>query len=343
MTERLNKLFEQVFGVPPEQVQELSAHASNRRIFRLRGAQRSVIGILNSNQLENLAFLEFSRHFRGQNLPVPEIYGSDSEACVYLEEDLGDETLFQVLSRMRSKEDPFPLQIKNLYREVMSYLPRFQIVAGRTLNYDLCYPRKNYDREAMLWDMRFFRESFVRRAGITFDEARLESDFNLLASFLEEAPADFFMYRDFQSRNIMVRSLNDKQELFFIDYQSGRRGPLQYDVASLLYQSKAAIPAEVREELLEAYLDAAEHYVSFQRDEFRRLYYGFVLVRLLQVLGTYGEQGVRLQKTYFLESIPLGIKNVHEVASRLPLVSELSEMQRIFQTLFIKFDINKAK
>lgn len=330
MTDRLKKLYQHVFGVAPKKVVELSAHASNRRIFRLFGEIPPVIGILNANALENLAFLGFSSHFHAQQLPVPEIYGSDAEAGVYLEQDLGDETLFQVLSRLRTDQDPFPDACAALYREVMSFLPRFQIVAGRTINYELCYPRKSYDREAMLWDMRFFRESFVRRAGVLFDEARLEADFATLASFLEQAPSDFFMYRDFQSRNIMVH----KGQLYFIDYQSGRRGPLQYDVASLLYQSKAAIPSSARETLLDAYLDAAEHYVSLNREEFRRLYYGFVLVRLLQVLGTYGEQGVRLQKSYFLESIPLGINNVRDVAAKLPLVKELVELNRIFQALF---------
>ena len=329
MHEPLVGLYKTLFGEEPVEISPLNAHASNRRMFRLVGPGRSVIGIVNPNRFENRAFLEFSAHFKSVGLPVPTIFGADLDAGIYLEEDLGSQTLYDVLSAARSDADPFPAAIEQLYVEAVSFLPRFQIVAGAALNYDSCHPRKVYDRESMLWDMRFFRDSFVKRAGVAFDEARLEADFERLADFLEEAPTGFFMYRDFQSRNIMVRD----GALFFIDYQGGRRGPLQYDVASLLYQAKAKIPADARRRILDAYLAAASRYAPIERELFLRHFYGFVLVRLLQVLGTYGEQGLNLQKTYFVESIPHALRNLRALEPDVPLAADLTEFSRVVAAL----------
>lgn len=330
MYEPLVKLYRRRFGIEPSAVAPLNAHASNRRMFRLTGPTGgSVVGIVNPNQYENRAFVEFSRHFRSLGLPVPEIYAVDEESGAYLEEDLGNETLYDVLSVARGEGSDFPPAVERLYIEAVSILPRFQIVGGASLNYDFCHPRRSYDRESMLWDMRFFRDSFVKRAGVAFDEVGLERDFDRLTQFLEEAPTGFFMYRDFQSRNIMVRD----GALYFIDYQGGRRGPLQYDVASLVYQAKARIPAEVRGRMVDAYLESASRFVPIDRPLFLRHFYGFVLVRLLQVLGTYGEQGLNLQKTYFVESIPPALRNLAALAPEMPLLAELSEFGRIVQAL----------
>ncbi|MFM1848483.1 MAG: hypothetical protein RL417_1957, partial [Pseudomonadota bacterium] len=243
---------------------------------------------------------------------------------------LGDSTLYDVLSATRTEDDIFPAAIERLYGEAVALLTRFQIVAGSSLNYEFCHPRRSYDRESMLWDMHFFRESFVRRTGISFDEGRLEGDFERLADFLESAPTGFFMYRDFQSRNIMVRD----GALHFIDYQGGRKGPLQYDVASLLYQAKAKIPAEARRRILESYLTAASRYAPIDRARFLEHFYGFVLVRLLQVLGTYGEQGLNLKKQYFIESIPPALKNLRALSADTPLLSQLPEFERIVEALY---------
>ena len=323
-------LYRTIFGVDPVAVTPLNAHASNRRMFRLSGdADRSVIGIVNPNRFENRAFVEFSRHFRSVGLPVPEIYGADEDGGTYLEEDLGNETLYDVLSAARGDGAEFPAAVERLYIEAVSILPRFQIVGGASLNYDYCHPRKAYDRESMLWDMGFFRDSFVRRAGVVFDEVGLEKDFDRLAQFLGEAPTGFFMYRDFQSRNIMVKN----GALYFIDYQGGRRGPLQYDVASLLYQAKARIPPEARGRMLEAYLASASRFVPLDRPVFLRHFFGFVLIRLLQVLGTYGEQGLNLKKTYFVESIPPAIRNLSALAPDMPLLEELPEFSRVVRSL----------
>jgi aminoglycoside/choline kinase family phosphotransferase len=244
----LKRLFEQHYQVPTENVQPLQGQlgGSGRTIVRLSGGGLSAIGILYSVREENVAFLEFSRHFRRRGLPVPEIYAEDLNQGAYLEEDLGDTTLFEFLSRNRAGETIFPQAIE-AYRKVVAALPRFQIEAGRDLNYKVCYPRSSFDRQSIAWDLNYFKYYFLRLAGIPFNEQALEVDFGRLTKFLLGAGHDYFLYRDFQSRNVMLR---DGQP-YFLDYQGGRKGALQYDVASLLYDGKADLPPQLRQELLD--------------------------------------------------------------------------------------------
>ncbi len=224
----------------PLRVQPLQGQlgGSGRNIIRLSTGRESAIGILYNEREENVAFLEFSRHFRRHGLPVPEIYGEDFSEGAYLEEDLGDTTLFEFLAKNRRGENIAPPAIE-AYRKVVAVLPRFQIEAGRDLNYKVCYPRSSFDQQSIAWDLNYFKYYFLRLAGIPFNEQALEDDFASLTNFLLSAPSDYFLYRDFQSRNIMLR---DGQP-FFLDYQGGRKGALQYDIASLLYDAKADLPA----------------------------------------------------------------------------------------------------
>ncbi|HWU41071.1 MAG TPA: phosphotransferase, partial [Candidatus Acidoferrum sp.] len=245
-------LFEHRFREPVERIVPLKGDASDRKIFRLSAASATAIGVRNPDLQENLAFLEFSRHFRSCGLPVPEIYAEDSIRGIYLEEDLGDTTLFQLLTTTRTQDQLSP-QTLTLYRQVIELLPRFQIQAGRTLNYEVCYPRFSFDEQSMMWDLNYFKYYFLRLAKIPFSEQALEDDFERFAEYLLTAERRFFLYRDCQSRNIMVRGGGPS----FIDYQGGRRGALQYDVASLLFDAKADLPFEVRDELLQRYLEAA--------------------------------------------------------------------------------------
>src|SRR5690242_305303 len=231
----LGKLFEQHFQTPVEQVHPVQGElgGSGRKIIRLTGNGKSAIGILYGVREENLAFLEFSRHFRTHGLPVPEIYGEDLEHGTYLEEDLGDTSLFEFLSQNRKGEN-VSAEVVEAYRKAIAILPRFQIEAGRDLNYKVCYPRASFDRQSISWDLNYFKYYFLRLAGIPFSEQALEDDFARLTKFLLSAPHDFFLYRDFQSRNIMLRN----GDPYFLDYQGGRKGALQYDIASLLYDGK---------------------------------------------------------------------------------------------------------
>src|SRR6202162_4009285 len=286
--EVLKRLFEQHFHSPVEHVQPLQGQlgGSGRKIIRLAGEKSRAIGILYDVREENVAFLEFSRHFRRHGLPVPEIYAEDLNQGAYLEEDLGDTTLFEFLSQNRAGEHLAP-QAVEAYRKVVAELPRFQIEGGRDLNYKVCYPRGSFDRQSIAWDLNYFKYYFLRLAGIPFNEQALEDDFGRLTKFLLSADRDYFLYRDFQSRNIMLRG----GEPCFLDYQGGRKGALHYDIASLLYDAKADLPPELRQQLLEQYLDALAGSLALDREAFLRHYYAYVYVRIMQALGAFGFRG----------------------------------------------------
>jgi aminoglycoside/choline kinase family phosphotransferase len=321
--EVLKRLFEQHFQSPPERMLPLQGQlgGSGRIIVRLAGAGQAAIGILYSVREENVAFLEFSRHFRRHGLPVPQIYAEDLNHGAYLEEDLGDTTLFEFLSANRSGDAIAP-SVVEAYREVVSILPRFQVEASRSLNYKVSYPRASFDRQSIAWDLNYFKYYFLRLAGIPFNEQALELDFTRLTKFLLGADHDYFLYRDFQSRNIMLR---DGQP-WFLDYQGGRKGALQYDIASLLYDGKADLPPELRQQLLNHYLDCLARFIGLDRDAFMEHYYAFVYVRILQALGAYGFRGFYERKAHFLQSVPYALKNLRWLAQHVKLPIALPEL-----------------
>ena len=316
MEKELRALFERTFGGPPATAVPLKGDGSSRRLWRLAVPGRSVIGAANGDLRENLAFIGFSRHFRGAGLPVPEIYAEETDKGIYLEEDLGDATLFELLTSSRGS-GKVPEPVLAVYRRAVRLLPRFQLSAGRTLDYRLCYPRAGFDKQSMMWDLNYFKYYFLRLAKIPFDEQALEDDFQRFSDFLLEADRDAFLYRDFQSRNIMVRG----GEPWFIDYQGGRKGALQYDIASLLIDAKADLPERVRRELLEEYLGAASELAKLDRRRFLRHYPGFVYIRIMQAMGAYGLRGFYERKSQFLQSIPFAVRNLEHLlqADGLPL------------------------
>src|ERR1700686_230221 len=316
----LKKLFEQHFHAPPEHIVPLQGElgGSGRKIIRLANEKYRAIGILYGVREENAAFLEFSKHFRRHGLPVPEIYAEDLTNGAYLEEDLGDTTLFEFLSKNRSGGDIAP-QVVEAYRKVVAVLPRFQVEAGRDLNYSACYPISSFDRQSIAWDLNYFKYYFLRLAGIPFNEQALEDDFGRLTEFLLTAPHDHFLYRDFQSRNIMLRN----GDPFFVDYQGGRKGALQYDIASLLYDAKADLPPELRQQLLDHYLDRLASFIKLDRAAFMQHFYPYVYIRIMQALGAYGFRGFYESKAHFLQSVPYALKNLrwllHHVRLPVPL------------------------
>ena len=324
----LKRLFEQHYQVPAEHVKPLQGQlgGSGRAIIRLSGGGRSAIGILYSIREENVAFLEFSRHFRRHGLPVPEIYAQDLSLGAYLEEDLGNTTLFDFLSMNRVGE-AISSEAIEAYRKVVAALPRFQIEAGRDLNYKVCYPRASFDRQSIAWDLNYFKYYFLRLAGIPFNEQALEHDFARLTKFLLSASHDYFLYRDFQSRNVM---LCDGQP-FFLDYQGGRKGALHYDIASLLYDGKADLPPELRQELLDYYLDCLGGFTDIKRDSFMEHYYAYVYVRIMQALGAYGFRGFYERKAHFLQSVPYALKNLRWLAENVKLPIDLPALMEAFQ------------
>jgi aminoglycoside/choline kinase family phosphotransferase len=326
----LKNLFEQHFRSPVEQVQPLQGQlgGSGRKIIRLAGGKISAIGILYDVREENAAFLEFSRHFRRHRLPVPEIYAENLEHGAYLEEDLGDTSLFEFLSKHRVGEQIAP-PVAEAYRKVIATLPRFQVEAGRDLNYKVCYPRGSFDRQSIAWDLNYFKYYFLRLAGIPFNEQALEDDFSRLTKFLLSAGRDYFLYRDFQSRNIMLRDGRPH----FLDYQGGRKGALQYDVASLLYDAKADLPPDLRQQLLDHYLDALADFVDVKRDAFMQHYYAYVYIRIMQALGAYGFRGFYERKVHFLQSVPYALKNLRWLLHNVTLPIALPTLMGAFHSM----------
>ena len=326
----LKKLFEQHFRTPAARIQPLQGQlgGSGRNVIRLSTDPVSAIGILYNVREENVAFLEFSRHFLRHGLPVPQIYGEDLNHGAYLEEDLGDTTLFDFLSKNRAGENIAP-EVVEAYRKVVAVLPRFQVEAGRDLNYDVSYPRDSFDRQSITWDLNYFKYYFLRLAGIPFNEQRLEDDFDRLTDFLLSAPRDYFMYRDFQSRNVMLR---DGQP-FFLDYQGGRKGALQYDIASLLYDAKADLPPELRQHLLDLYIEKLSAFVKVERESFLHHYYAYVYVRIMQALGAYGFRGFYERKAHFLQSVPYALKNLRWLSHNVKLPIALPTLMEAFNSM----------
>jgi aminoglycoside/choline kinase family phosphotransferase len=324
----LKTLYEQHFHSPAISVKPLQGQlgGSGRAILRLSGDAGSAIGIVYPVREENVAFLEFSRHFRRHGLPVPEIYEQDLANGAYIEEDLGDTTLFDFLNANRTGES-VGAEVVDAYRKVLATLPRFQVEAGRDLNYKVCYPRSSFDKQSIAWDLNYFKYYFLRLAAIPFSEQALENDFTRLTKLLLAAPHDYFLYRDFQSRNVMLRD----GKPYFLDYQGGRKGALQYDVASLLFDGKADLPPAVRQELLDYYLDRLSEFMPVDRAAFMEYYYAYVYVRIMQALGAYGFRGFYERKAHFLQSVPYALKNIRWLAHNVKLPVALPALMDCFK------------
>lgn len=313
MIEGIKKQLQQLFQKLYNEhclIEEIPASGSSRKYFRLKSSNNTVIGAYNEDFKENTAFVNFSRHFYNCGLRVPRVLMCDLSNHIYLLNDLGDETLFSFLEKNR--KPGFSEEIVALYQEVIRQLLRFQIDAARDFDYSACYPRHIFDKQSMMWDLNYFKYYFLKLAGVSYDEQKLEDDFNLFSDFLCSCQSDYFMYRDFQSRNIMI---HDK-ELYFIDYQGGRKGALQYDLASLLYDAKADIPESVRTSLLEFYIENLQQKQKTDVEDFKKYYFGFVLIRIMQAMGAYGYRGYYEKKQHFLKSIPYAINNLKNLIDR---------------------------
>ncbi len=333
--EKLKLLLEKKCGQKLLRLEPLPAHGSERKYFRLYTSRQTYIGAHNRDKAENAAFLSFSRHFHKLNLPVPDIYAEDLRQDIYLQQDLGDLTLFEYLSSVRSEEG-FSNRIISIYEKVLEVLPEFQITAAKDLDYTLCYPRQSFDKQSMMWDLNYFKYYFLKLAQIPFNEQMLEDDFQHFSDFLLSAERDYFLYRDFQSRNIML--LQEKP--YFIDYQGGRRGALQYDIASLLYDAKADIPVQIREHLLDRYIEILSRYMRIDRKTFSSYYYGYVFIRIMQALGAYGFRGFYERKAQFLKSVPYAIANLEYLLQSVKLPLALPALtdawNKLVQSVFLR-------
>ena len=298
-------------GAPPKTVEPITGSGSNRRYVRFTSsAGKSVIGVIGTSLEENHAFCYLSDHFCKQGLPVPRVLVVSSDGLRYLQEDLGARSLFDALSGGRAAGGRYSEEERELLRRTIAMLPALQIRGAEGLDFSHCYPQAEMDEMNVHFDLNYFKYSFLKPSGVDFHEVRLEREFERFARDLVASDEQAFLYRDFQARNVMLDAAGNPH---FIDFQGGRRGPVQYDLASFLWQASARYSPELREELIGVYLENLRHYVEVDETRFRQRLRLFVLFRLLQVLGAYGYRGFFERKQHFLDSIPPALDNLRAI------------------------------
>ena len=306
-TELLAQLYQSYTGEAPTSIEPLPGAGSNRKYFRLKGKE-SLIGVYGTSTEENRAFIYMARHFSQKGLPVPRILAEATGQSAYLQDDLGDISLFQLIKQGRESGN-FSDEETNILKQTIRLLPQIQFEGSKEMDFSYCYPLATFNRRSVLWDLNYFKYCFLKATGLEFQENLLEDDFERMADTLLQIEPQVFMYRDFQSRNVMIR----EGKPYFIDFQGGRKGPFYYDVASFLWQAKANYPDSLRQELLNEYLDALRPYHTIDKEQFLTTLRHFVLFRTLQVLGAYGFRGYFEKKTHFIQSVPYAIENLRQL------------------------------
>ncbi len=307
----------------------LTAHGSDREIVRLGDNNgNTAIGIFNDNVSENRAFIEFDLHFKKHGINVPFIFRISDDLRFYLMEDLGDTTLLVKIKEGPGKQ--FGEKETELYKKALSVLPEFQIKAGPMLDFGLCYQFDEFGGPNIVHDMNYFKERFLLNFyNGEIDFERLDEELGYLKARALEMGREFFLYRDFQSRNIMIKG----DELFFIDFQSGRKGSLLYDLASLLYDAKAKVPQEIRESLIDYYINEIGKYRVFDKETLKLYFWYFAVIRILQALGAYGFLGIVKGRSKFLESVPYALANINVILNEKVKDPEVNYLRTIFRQL----------
>lgn len=321
----LKKIFHKWSGEEAEYIDTLPESGSVRRYYRIRSRSVKCLGVYNPDLRENHAFFYLSTHFKNKGVNVPEVYISDPENYIYLEEDLGDTLLYNYYIDHINDEE----SVLNIYKSVIREMPALQIESSDGLDFSVCYPRAAFDRQSMVWDLNYFKSYFLKLTGVHFYEQDLEDDFNSLIHFLLQAKDNYFLFRDFQSRNIMLHN----GKIYFIDYQGGRKGALQYDIASLLFEAKTNLSPSIREELLSYYIEVFSSVKGFDRENFSKYFYGFVLIRMLQALGAYGFRGYFERKYFFLQSIPPAVKNLQWFIENVKMDIHIPQLWNCFEQI----------
>ena len=331
---QLQQLFAQWAGEPCVDCLALGAGGSSRRYFRMKGASHSCIGAIAMDVRENEAFFCYTRHLHAKGMSVPELYAVSDDRCRYLQQDLGDQTLYGLLYEKKRQGRGFDEELMALYRQVLADLAAIQD-AGADMDFSVAYPRAAFDSRSIHWDLNYFKYFFLKLNHIDFDEELLENDFDDLTDRLLSADCHYFLYRDFNPRNIMVTNPpspvgagSGVRLLYYIDYQGGRRGAAQYDVASLLYSAKSDIPEALRIDLLNHYL-STRGLTGEARKQWLDHFWMYLLVRILQTLGAYGYRGLYERKPYFIESIPFAVNNLRRLIEDHHVTGRFPELHRI--------------
>ncbi|MBI5857888.1 MAG: phosphotransferase [Sphingobacteriales bacterium] len=322
LIESISLLYKQWKGHAPLSVDVLPQSGSERRYFRLHEKAGSVIGTYGANIKENETFIYFSGHFKNKQLAVPEVYKVSNDGLFYLQEDFGDISLIN-----RLESEGFSNEVYGLFGKSLEALAKLHIKGDEKLNYDYCLTNKEFGKQAIMADLLYFKYYFLDALRKPYDKQKLIDDFEALSNYLTHTEYKYFMFRDFQSRNIMIRN----NEPNFIDYQGGMKGAPQYDVASMLWQARANLPDEWKNSLLEDYMNAFENIIeqNIDRNIFRSQYNGYVLIRLLQVLGAYGFRGLFERKAQFLTSIPLALRNLREFFNNQSVGIAVPEFRKV--------------
>lgn len=322
MEHTLNKLFVEYTGMTPVSVHKLTGDGSNRAYYRMTANGVSLIGAVGTTVEENRAFFAIARALEESGIDAPHVVAvSDDELC-YLQSDLGDTTLFMHLKDGR-ETGCFSSRDTEALCRVMTLLPDIQYGVAQRLDFDVCYPTSSFNRRTVMWDLNYFKYCFLKGVGVEFDENLLENEFEKITDILLREECDTFMYRDFQSRNVMWYD----ERPWFIDFQGGRKGPVYYDVASFVGQARAKYTPEVVDAMLNAYMESLSRYRSVDQNEFLHTLDFFRLFRLLQNLGTYGFRGIFERKKKFVETIPAALAQLNELLASmgafLPCLSDV--------------------
>lgn len=305
------ELYTQYTGQKPLTCESIAGGGSNRQYYRLTDEHgHSIIGVVGTSIEENSAFIYLSNHFAEQGLPVPNIIAVSADGFSYLQTDLGNTSLYDSLKSGRESSDGYSPKDIELLEKTISILPKIQVFGAKGLDFTRCYPQESMNEQNVMFDLNYFKYCFLKTSNIEFNEVKLDECFVEMARNLGNTTSNYFMYRDFQARNVMLK---EGREPYFIDYQGGRRGPLQYDLISFLWQASSHFNTNIKSRLIEKYIQALKQYITINEQEFRNSIPQWVLFRTLQVLGAYGFRGRYERKKYFLDSIPAAIENLREV------------------------------
>jgi len=310
MADSLESLFEHYTGQKIEERYELTSSGSHRRYFRLKGGNLSIIGVIGTCFEENKAFCELDKHFRNKGIKVPKVLAISADGMSYIQEDLGDDQLYKIISQGR-ETGSYSSYESRLLCSAMEKLPKIQFKGAEGVDFNVCYPEAEFNERMVMFDLNYFKYCFLKATGLEFNEVTLQKDFEKLKDDLLEDIGNTFMYRDFQARNVMIKD----GEPYFIDFQGGRRGPIYYDVASFVWQARSRYPEELKEEMVSTYLRALKGYVEVDESHFRERLRLFILFRTLQVLGAYGFRGYFEKKPHFMASVPFAIDNLRRLLS----------------------------
>ena len=312
------QLYAESFGLTPLSVHPLPGAGSNRRYFRITSPADSernlipstLVGVVGTEADENKAFIELSRHFASHGLPVPHVHAVSADCMVYLQDDLGDQSLYALIMSDRNADGTLGAKAMEAAAKTMRLLPHIQFSThGQAEVFASCYPQREMDRTNVMFDLNYFKYNFLKFHPVEFNEYKLQADFEAFASNLLSDDSDTFLYRDFQSRNVMLKD----GEPYFIDFQGGRRGPIYYDVASFVGQARAKYTNEAVGAMIDAYISALGEYKKVDKAHFLKMLKLFRVFRLLQNLGTYGYRGLFERKKAFVESIPAALSQLDEL------------------------------